>query len=312
MSSQILSKPLPYVALLIAHLIWGANFVVAKVTLQEFPPMSLAFLRFGLAIILITPFFLAERKKIKVDRKDLPGLIGVGVLIITLNVAFFFEGIVRTTAINASVLTLIIPALSVLFGWAFLKEKIFIINLVGIAIGILGALVLIKLPEILLGEIPGKEIIGNLLIILASICWVLGSVFARKLLKKYSSLLVTAIAFLVGTITFALPALKEYIQNPEWVNNITMLGFFGLLYMTLLSSISAYLLFEWGLSQTSVNKANLFHYVEPFIAALLAITILSEKITPPFIFGSILIVAGVYLGTLGKELHHRAGKTHRL
>ena len=49
MTSQILKKPIPYLALILAHLIWGINFIVAKITLQEFPPMSLAFLRFALA-----------------------------------------------------------------------------------------------------------------------------------------------------------------------------------------------------------------------------------------------------------------------
>jgi len=64
MSSQILSKPLPYIALIIAHLIWGANFVVAKVTLEEFPPMSLAFLRFSIASLLLIPFLLTVKVSI--------------------------------------------------------------------------------------------------------------------------------------------------------------------------------------------------------------------------------------------------------
>src|SRR3990167_7897815 len=99
MSSQILSKPLPYLALLIAHLIWGANFVVVKITLQEFPPMSLAFLRFSFASLFLAPFFLAETKKVKINKKDLPKLITIGILIVALNITFFFEGIKRTTAI---------------------------------------------------------------------------------------------------------------------------------------------------------------------------------------------------------------------
>ena len=123
MSSQIFKKPLPYLALFIAHLIWGANFVVAKITLSEFPPMSLAFLRFSLACLLITPFFYAETKKMSLQKQDIPKLILIGLLIITFNITFFFEGITRTTAINASVLTMIIPILSVIFGWFFPQDK---------------------------------------------------------------------------------------------------------------------------------------------------------------------------------------------
>lgn len=312
MNSQILTKPLPYLALLLVHLIWGANFVVAKITLQEFPPMSLAFLRFALAALFLAPFFLIHAKKrLKINIKDLPKLIAIGVFAITLNITFFFEGITRTSAISASALTLIIPGFSVLLGWIFLKEKIYLINLVGIFVGLIGAAVIIELPQMFLGSVDSKALFGNLLIILASIAWVISGIFSKEMLKKYPSLTVTAIAFLVGTITFIVPAGKEYIQNPSWTSQVTVLGLLGLGYMTLLSSISAYFLFEWGLAKTSVNKANLFQYIEPFIAAALAILVLGEQLTPPFIFGGILIALGVYLGTLAKEHYHKTHKTHR-
>lgn len=312
MSSQILRKPLPYLALILAHLIWGANFVVAKITLQEFPPMSLALLRFSFASLLLAPFFLAETKKVKIKKQDLPKLIAIGVLIITLNITFFFEGIKRTTAINASTLTLIIPMLSVLLGWWFLKEKVYLINLLGILLGLSGALVIVGLPQILTGTISSQQLLGNILIILASISWVAGAVIAKSILSKYPSLVVTAVAFLVGTVTIFIPASIEYIQNPSWVSQITILGLLGLAYMTLLSSISAYFLFEWGLSKTSVIIADLFQYIEPLVATFLAVAILSERISTSFMIGALLIGLGVYLGTLAKEAHHRHHKAHRI
>ena len=321
MSSQILSKPLPYLALIIAHLIWGANFVVAKVTLQEFPPMSLAFLRFSIAALLIVPFFLAVGKSrhahtqnnlVKIDKKDLPKLIAIGLLVITFNITFFFEGITRTSATNASVLTLIIPILSVILGWIFLKERVYLVNLLGIFVALVGAIVVIQLPEIFFGSYSPSELLGNFLIILASIFWVIGVIISRQMLKKYSSLTITAIAFLVGTVSFLIPFLIEYAKNPYWIQSVTVLGILGLIYMTLLSSICAYFLFEWGLAKTSVVKADLFQYIEPFIATGLAVFVLSEQITVPFLIGGVLIIAGVYLGTLAKEPHHKAHKTHRV
>lgn len=320
MSSQILSKPLPYIALIIAHLIWGANFVVAKVTLQEFPPMSLAFLRFSIASLLIAPFFLAigrggihpKARLVKIDKEDIPKLIAIGLLVITFNITFFFEGIIRTSATTASILTLIIPMLSVILGWIFLKERIYLINLAGIIIAFLGAIVVIKLPEIFFGNLSARELTGNILIILASISWVLGAIISRQMLRKYPSLVITSIAFLVGAVTFFIPFFMEYAKNPDWLKNVTVLGSLGLIYMILLSSICAYFLFEWGLAKTSVIKADLFQYIEPFIAAVLAFFVLGESITVPFLVGGILIIAGVYLGTLAKEPHHKAYKTHRV
>lgn len=312
MSSQLLKRPLPYLALILAHLIWGAVFVVAKITLEEFPPMSLAFLRFALASLLLAPFLLTQTKKIKIDKEDLPKLIANGVFIVTLNIAFFFEGIKKTTAIDASVLSLTIPLLSVILGWWVLKEKILKINIAGICLGLAGALIIVGLPQLLIGKESAQVLIGNILIIISSVAWVIGAVIVKPLLTKYSSLVVTSIAFLVGTITFILPAAFEYVQNPSWVDRVSILGILGLAFMVLLSSISAYFLFEWSLAKTSLASANLFNYIEPFVATFLGVTILGETITPLFWVGAILIGVGVFLGTFAKEVYHRHHKAHRI
>lgn len=285
---------------------------MAKVTLQEFPTYSLAFLRFALASLFLAPFFFAETRKIKIDRKDFPKLTLIGVLIITLNIAFFFTGIQKTTAINASVLTLIIPMLSVLLGWWFLKEKVYLINLAGIFAGLMGALIIIGLPRAIFGEVSTQSLTGNFLIILACVVWVAGAVVSRKMLQKYSSLTVVAFAFLVGVLTFFPLAGFEYIENPGWVGRVSLLGMLGLLYMTMLSSVSAYFLFEWGLARTTVIIADLFQYIEPFVATTLAVLILSESLSVDFGIGAVLIAMGVYLGTFAKEAHHRHHKAHRI
>lgn len=310
MTSKILTKPWPYIALILAHIIWGGGFVAAKITLQEFPIYTLAFFRFALASLFLAPFFFAETRKIKIDKKDFPKLTLIGVLIITLNVTFFFMGIQKTTAINASILTLIIPMLSVLLGWWFLKEKVYLINLAGIFAGLCGAIIIIGLPRIFLGDFSSETLIGNLMIILASVVWVVGAIFSRQMLTKYPSLIVTAFAFLIGMITFIIPAINEYLTNPGWTENITSLGILGLVYMTVLSSVSAYFLFEWGLAKTSVITADLFQYIEPIVATIVAVLILGEIISVDFGVGAMLIGVGVYLGTLAKEPHHRH-KFHR-
>lgn len=296
---------MPYIALILAHTIWGVHFVITKITLQEFPPFSLAFFRFAFACIFLAPFFFAQTKKVKIKKEHLPKLVATGIFIITLNIAFFFTGIQRTDAISASVITLSIPILSVILGWWFLKEKIFLINLLGVILGLIGAIVIIGLPD------PTK-ILGNFLILLASVSFVIGAIFSRQMLKIYPSLTVTAFAFLVGLITFFPLAALEYFQNPGWTDKVTMLGIFGLIFMVLLSSISAYFLFEWGLAKTSLIRADLFQYIEPLWAASLAVMILGEQISVPYMVGAVLIALGVYLGTLAKEPHHRHHKTHRI
>lgn len=311
MSSDILKKSWPYLAIIVAHIIWGINFVVAKLTLGEFPPMSLAFLRFFLALLLLLPFLLTAKSKLNIKKEDLPGLFSIGVLMVGFNIAFFYLGIVKTTVTSASVLTMIIPVLSVFLAWAFLKEKIYLVNLAGIATGFLGAVLIIGFPALFLGDKLSKEVlIGNFLIILASLAWVAGAIVSKKMLQKYPTLTITTVAFLAGMIVFLIPALFEYLQNPLWVTQVTILGVLGLIFIATLSSVSAYFLFEWGLGKLGIIKADLFQYLEPLIATSLGVMILGEKLQPLFFLGALLIGVGVYWSTLGKT-HHKHHKAHR-
>lgn len=273
--------------------------------------MSLGFLRYGLACLLITPFLfsLAEKER-RVKFEHLPKLILGAVLIACINIAFFYMGLKRTTAIDASVLELSIPVISVIAGWWFLKEKIYYANFAGIIISLLGALSVIGIPLLLLGNFSSKQLVGNLLIIASSISFVAGALIMKKMLKIYSPLIIVALTFLTATLVFALPALVEYLQNPGWILKVSILGIFGLIYITVLSSICAYFLLLWGLNKIPISHANMLQYIEPAVAATLAVPLLGERISFSFIIGTCLIVLGVYWGTLGKEQHHHEHHKH--
>lgn len=310
MKKKAFKVPLPYLALIFANLVWGASVVVSKITLQEFPPSTLAFLRFALALILLAPFFASSRKKTKIRLKDVPKLLLSGLTLVSFNIFFLYQGLPLTTAINASVLTLVIPILSVMAGWWFLKEKIYWINLLGIVIGLCGTILIIGLPLILFGSLTASMLLGNVLILFSSISSVTGALISKGLLKRYSSLFMTAVIFLVGTISFAPGAVNEYIQNPLWPSRITFLGILGLLFLAILCSVSAYFLYEYALEKVDVAKANLFQYLEPAVAASLAVPILGERISFSFIIGTCLIVLGIYWGTLGRLEHHHLHLKH--
>ncbi|MDD2823371.1 MAG: EamA family transporter [Candidatus Daviesbacteria bacterium] len=342
MTSQIFTKSWPYTAIILAHLIWGVNFVVVKLTIQEIPPMSLAFIKFTAAALLLLPFliisgdapwtnlrrlfkFLPQANSPKkdsidllegqtqkfFDRRDTLKVIAVGVLMITLNTAFFFLGLERTTVSSASILTLVIPIISILIGWAVLKEKVYVVNVFGVLAGLFGTIAVLGIPLISIGAgLSTNTMIGNFLIILAAVCWVIGALFSKQLLQKYSTLTISFLIFCVGSVTFLIPAINEFIQNPTWYQNVTYLGMFGVIYMTLASSICGYFLFTWSLDQIGVAKADFFQYLEPVVAISLGILTLGEELRYSYVLGAILIMLGAYWSTLAKT-QHKHPKYHR-
>lgn len=291
-----------YLGLIVANLIWGATPVVAKFALSEFPVGVLAFLRFGLAFILLLPFLLTERPRSKYARRDWPVLALTGICIVTLHIWLFFEGVKLSYAINASALSLIVPILTVVIAWGWLKEKVYVVNLIGILTGLVGAVAIVGLPLLAINAFDSKVFVGNMFFIGSNITFVIGAVISKKLLNHYSPLALVEAIFLVGALTFLPIAIIDSWQN-NWWNQVTIVGLFGLIYVTFLSSISAFFLFEWGVKKLGVITSDLFGYFQPAVTATLAVPLLGERISYSFIVGTCLVILGVYWGTLGRNDH---------
>lgn len=276
--------------------------------------MTILFLRFALSALLLLPFLLSiDRSQHSIKINHLGTLVLAGLFLIVFNNAFGYTGISMTTAINASSLTMIVPVVSVLAGWIIFRERIFLINLMGVFSGLIGALVIIGLPLLFLGNFSTVSLLGNMLIIMSSFSFVAGAVLAKELSKEYHPLVLTSIIFMIGAMAFFVPALLDYLNNPGWVSRLSILGILGIIYITVLATVCSYILINWGLSRVGMGQATLFQYIEPAITASLAVPLLGERVSYSFIVGTCLIVLGVYWGTLGKaEHHHTHHKSHRL
>jgi drug/metabolite transporter (DMT)-like permease len=148
-----------------------------------------------------------------------------------------------------------------------------------------------------------ERVLGDSLIIISSLCWVVGAVLMRKFLKNYSSVTVTTSIFLIGAITFLFPAIQDLIKDPSWPSRISYIGVLGLCYITFFSSVVAFFLFDWGLKEIGIIKTDLFQYVQPLVATALAVLFLGDILHYSLIIGGVLIGLGTYWGTFGKEKH---------
>src|SRR3989344_931902 len=108
-------------ALILASIIWGATGPVMKLTLKEVPLVSLAFIRFFAAAIILFPFVF---RKISIKRNDIPILIISAFLGVTLNITLFFWGLTLTSALNSGIIIASGPILLLLFAHIFLKDKL--------------------------------------------------------------------------------------------------------------------------------------------------------------------------------------------
>lgn len=270
-----------------------------KLTLLSVPLFSLAFIRFFFASLILLPFVY---KKLKIKKDDIPVLTLCAFAGITFNISFFFLGLTLTTALNAGIIVSTLPIFTLIFAILFLKEKITKKLVLGSIIGFLG-----------IGIIIGQDItkhglslspIGDFMLLLAMFSFVIYEIFSKKLFKKYNPFVITFYAFLIGALSFLPAFIYELSSSSAWINNLPTNAILGIIYGIFFSSLAAYSLWQWGLSKTDAGKAGFFFYLDPVVSTIAAVIILSEKITTPFVLGSILIFLGLFFAEGRLPYHH--------
>lgn len=291
-------------ALIAANIIWGAASPIFKLALQNIPPFALAFLRFFGAAMILFPFTVANPW---IKREDWLKLFLLSFFGITVNITFFFLGLKFAPSINAPIISSAGPVFIYLFSIFFLHEKSHFKVMLGTVVSLLGVLTIVGEP--LLTDGLKGEVLGNLFFVLATLGAVAHAVICKEVSSKYSASAITFWSFFIGSLTF-LPFFIWEMATIHPFDTIDYRGLVGLGFGILLSSAAAYSLFDWGLKRIDAQEAGLFYYIDPIVAAMIAIPLLGEVITSLFLLGSFLVFAGIFIAE-GRIHYHPLHKLRR-
>ncbi|MDH7476244.1 MAG: DMT family transporter [Microgenomates group bacterium] len=288
----------PFLALIIANTIWGAASPIFKYALINIPPFTLAFLRFSLASFIILPFMGKNWQAI--NSKDFFKICLAAFFGITVNIAFFFLGLKKTTSINAPVIASAGPVFLYFLSIVFLKEKPKIKVFFGLLISLLGVLIIILSP-ILLDQrrLIINEVEGNLFFVLATLGSVLNTLINKEVLKKNNPFMVTLIAFIFGALTFV-PFMIPELKNWSF-SDLNYQGYLGIIFGAFFSSALAYYLLNYGLTKIKAQEVGLFTYIDPVVAVIIAAPLLKEYPNFYYFIGAFLVFLGIYLAE--KRIH---------
>jgi drug/metabolite transporter (DMT)-like permease len=281
----------PILALIIANVIWGGASPIFKYALENIPPFTLAFIRFFFAGLIFLPW--ANRVWKDLTFKEWGQAILVGFFGITVNISFFFLGIQKTESINAPVIASSGPIFIYILSIFFLKEKPKLKILSGMMVAFLGVLIIIFSPVFMDGKrwVLG-EVEGNLFIFVAMLGAVFQTILGRNLLKKVSFVQVSAITFLLSSLTF-LPFIPKEFMAWDW-SMLNLNGWVGIIYGVLFSSAAAYTLFYYGVSKIKAQEVGLFTYIDPIVAVMIAAPLLGELPSVYYFLGTVLVFGGIY------------------
>jgi drug/metabolite transporter (DMT)-like permease len=294
-------KIIPYIAIILAMLIWAAAGIAVKEALLLFTPLTLIVLRFSLAVLIMSFIGLVFRSnKVvglqRVEKRDIPLFLLGGVLQPFLY--FIFETYTYQSFASPTIAEAMLsmqPVLAPIFAFVILRERVTHNNIIGILLSTIGVLVLI-----LVGA--NNFALGNpwgILLAFLTVSMSVGySIVLRRIPAHYSPL---SIVFYVQLFSLCLfYPLWGIVDGQLLQNNLGLLfnnikPLLAVLYLAIFASVVAFILFCYTVRYIGVTRANIFNNIRPIFTALMMWLFFSEQLPIWKWIGIILIILGLFI-----------------
>ncbi len=223
--------------------------------------------------------------------RDLLYLVGLAFLGTFANRVCWSKGVDLTTASNASLLATTSPIFVLLISFFLFRTSVSWRAALGILISFAGVSLVIQgdWQEWTRG---GGHVWGDLLMLVASLTWAFFTVLAKFLMKKHSTLKVTAYIMLIGSILF-LPFFSN--EKAGGWGGVSPLGWFSVFYVAFTGNLLAYFFWMRGIQNIGPMRTILYSYLTPITAILFAIPFLGETLSAAQIWGALIVFAGIFL-----------------
>jgi drug/metabolite transporter (DMT)-like permease len=288
---MIHKKFLPHIYLLTANLIYGVSFTIAKdVVPQYVQPFAAIILRVSISMVLFFAcYFLFVKEKIM--KQDLLLLFTCGIFGVAINQLLFFKGLSITTPINAALIMTTTPILVVIISVILGKDYINWKRVLGIIIGICGAITVITFGKSI--NYDTTRWMGDLFIFLNAVSYAIYIVIVKPLMRKYHPITVITMVFFFGWF-IVVPVGFNQLLLVEW-HSIPTLVYWELAFIIIATTFFAYLFNILAMKSASPSVVGIYIYSQPAIASIFALLMNKDVFSWEKIVATILIFIGVYL-----------------
>ncbi len=286
------------ICLSLAASIWGGMYVVSKYVLDFIPPLTLVWLRFIIAFVVLYMILKITEKKQKktvtIRKKDWLLFAWIGFIGYFISITCQFIGTKLSDAHTGSLVTSATPAFMVIFAAIILKEKLTARRMLSTIIATIGVIIVIGWDI----EI-GSYFIGTIILVGAAITWALLSIYVKIASAQFSSLVITTYAIFFSLFFITPFMIWEFQSNP--IEHMNLYVVLGVLYLGIVSTAGAFFLWNKGLELMDASIGSLFFFFQPIVGSLLGWLLLNETLSSNFFIGGILIICSVFITTFEKK-----------
>jgi drug/metabolite transporter (DMT)-like permease len=281
----------PRLVFILLCCIWGSTWLFIKIGLADLPPLTFAGIRFLIAAAVIFGLMRVRKVSLPRSRKDWTFLAVTGVLSFSLNYGLIFWGEQFISSGLAAVLQATIPAFGLIIAHFYLpNEQLSSLKITGVLLGVIGVAVIFSNELTVAGP---RALAGSIAVVLSSLFVAYSNVLVKARGRKLNPGFIAAGQMLFGLIPLLLIGIP-FEGNPlnfRW----TRMAIVSLLYLAIVGSVVAFLLYYWLVQNMDVTKTMLIALVTPVVAVLLGMLVLNERLTWRTLLGGLMIMSGIGL-----------------
>jgi drug/metabolite transporter (DMT)-like permease len=275
-------------------LVWALNFTVTKYVLEHgFAPVAYSTVRYGAAAVLFASLTYGLEGSLRVRRRDVALLFFAAVVGIWLNQVCYVYALDFTTASTTALLIGTTPIFAALFAFAVGLERLRGRFWLATSISFAGVLLVATGAE---GGFSA-DLRGDVLGVITAATWAAYSVAIAPLMRSYSPFRISAFVLAVGWVPLAATGAGQLAHQSF---ELAPLVWAGLGYAILGPLVLTNVLWFTAVHRVGPSRATLFANIQPFVAAVFALVILSERITALQIAGGVAIAAAIVLSRGGE------------
>ncbi len=275
--------------------LWATVYIVSRSLMSDenarIDPVSLSRWRFSIGgIILFAICLVKYRKQLFVlELRDFVQVILLSLFSVVGMSVLLFWGQRFTTAINSSMIMSSSPVLIMLLG-LFIGEKINRFQLIGLVISTTGCMIVIGVISLGGWNYSLQSFRGDLLVFGSELCWAIGAILAKGIMKKHHDMAITAWSMLFAALLLSMIDLLR--GNLGSFPSDTSARWL-ILYLGIFPTAIGFYAWNAALARISLNIVSVMQYLTPMLVLIMAWIILGEHLNGLKIVGALLVIGGV-------------------
>jgi drug/metabolite transporter (DMT)-like permease len=269
--------------------IWGSTWLFIKLGLEDLPPITFAGIRFVVSCAILFPFVWVRHLALPKTRSDWFLVVGTGVMSFSLNYGLVFWAEQYITSGLAALLQATLPAFGLVLAHIHVPaERMTWVKIAGVVLGVFGVGVVFSNQLAISGRLA---LAGCVAMVLSAFFAAYSNVLVKTHGRNLNPAVLAAFQMLFGLVPLLLYGVT-FEGNPlrlRW----TPLALVCLLYLAVVGTVVAFLMYYWLIQHMDVTKTMLISLVTPVVAVILGMLVLDEQLTWRTLVGGAMIMAGI-------------------